>query len=85
MNVQVGETKFQEILNKGWNDAVSAVRVKVGCTFTGYAHSNLVGEIVALNGADNLQTLQPGQDNALSSWTCQCSGKICLKIFSSLY
>ena len=39
-NVQVGETNIEVLLQDGWNDAVSAVRVKVGCIFTGYAHGN---------------------------------------------
>ena len=84
-NVQVGETNIEVLLQDGWNDAVSAVRVNVGCIFTGYAHGNFDDEILALNGAGKTLKLPRGKDNALSSWTCQCSGKICLKIFSSLF
>ncbi|XP_041479141.1 uncharacterized protein LOC121426810 [Lytechinus variegatus] len=53
----------------GWNDRVSALVVRPGCTLTAYVHGQFSGPIMKYTGS---KPHLGGWDNYMSSWSCSC-------------
>jgi len=64
-----------------WNDRISSVKVNPGCVFKGYNNNHIVENEQPLVELKEDSNLEGDEDNAISSWICQCGA--CATVFEN--
>ncbi|CAL4058763.1 unnamed protein product [Meganyctiphanes norvegica] len=60
-----------DLENTGWNDEITSVVVRDGCTYTGYDDHNFQGDGNDFQGI-HLNLINDGFNDLISSHTCYC-------------
>jgi len=64
-----------------WNDRISSVKVNPSCVFKGYRNGHIVEHEQPLVELTEDSNLEGDEDNAISSWICQCGA--CATVFEN--